>query len=1054
MVLACTGTVEGESMKHSTSRNGRVQKAARPLRYGLMCGVSLLAVTALGSAALAQEQTMETVVVSGQRAALESAQNIKKNSDEIVDSIVAEDIGKLPDRSITEVLQRVAGVSIGHTYTDIAGHTDPEHFAVEGNGVQIRGLTYVRSEINGRDAFTANGGRSLSFEDVPPELMAGVDVYKNPSAEQIEGAVGGLVNLRTVMPFDIDGFRVSGSIGGSWGDLAQHGIKPQGSALISDRWHTGIGEIGILADFAYSESQTRTDGIETFPYYPRVSSLETGKSQGAWIPNGQTVWISDGSYSSWRTLAFNRKRMGQYAALQWRPTDAVEMAFTYFRSAYQFHWDENALFAGPNPYNLQPASGTNFTIKNNIVVAGTETDPTDNGLAFNDDLRGADRHSVTSDYSWKTTWNVNDHLALRSDLQYVFAKTNASDLTVATGVNLPWEKFDLTGSLPTASVDKSFITNPNNYYWAFTMDGLSRSKGKEWSWKADADYTLDDGFVKDIRVGFRWADRSAVNEVTEPGGGYNWQAVSQTWMLGWYMPSLAYLNQFPGPYQTYTYPGFFNGNAPSPANVIYPAKSVTAGWPGSFAKIQQFRTELNNEHNCGTMDTSGCGPGSAWALANPGQTYQPYQWVPPTYQGVSGGGLNSQTEMTYAEYIQAKFGSETMLPVPFDGNIGVRVVTTHDSANGFMTVNGWDPTQQQNLPAGTYYGFASSSTPIQSAQNFTDVLPSLNLTFHLTDQLQARLAAAQAIARPDFSQLQAFTSLGTSVDNNTGVQHFTGSGSGNPNLKPTKSNQFDATLEWYFSSTGHLTFDAFYKDLHDVIINQIFNMSIKDTAGGSHTFLVTGPVNGENGTARGFEVDYQQYFDDYLPGFLKGFGLQGNATYVDSNTKLYHPVTGAYCDSADAVNANLSLNLNGCDTNGQTFGNLPLQYLSRWSYNVALLYDNGPLSGRLAYNWRSKYLMGVNVNSANGGNGLNMDPSSPNYGQQNISFGLPLYAAAYGTLDGGVFYKYGDHWTFGLEAQNITDSIYKELAQQHIGFHTAAYYDSGRTISATIRVTY
>ncbi|MFP5393364.1 MAG: TonB-dependent receptor plug domain-containing protein, partial [Gammaproteobacteria bacterium] len=120
------------------------------------------------------------VVVSGQRAALQSAQKLKQNSDEVIDSIVAEDIGKLPDRSVTEVLSRIAGVTMDRNMPG-----DPNRQAVEGSGVSVRGLTYVRSEVNGRDAFSAGGGRSLGFADVAPELMAGVDVYKNPSAEQI-----------------------------------------------------------------------------------------------------------------------------------------------------------------------------------------------------------------------------------------------------------------------------------------------------------------------------------------------------------------------------------------------------------------------------------------------------------------------------------------------------------------------------------------------------------------------------------------------------------------------------------------------------------------------------------------------------------------------------------------------------------------------------------------------------------------------------------------------------------------------------------------------------
>ena len=123
------------------------------------------------SATQAGDSKAAVVVVSGQRAALESAQRIKQNSDEVVDSVVAEDIGKLPDRSITEVLSRVVGVTM-----DRSAPNDPQHYAVEGSGIAIRGLSYVASELNGRESFSAGGGHSLSFSDVPPELMSAVDV--------------------------------------------------------------------------------------------------------------------------------------------------------------------------------------------------------------------------------------------------------------------------------------------------------------------------------------------------------------------------------------------------------------------------------------------------------------------------------------------------------------------------------------------------------------------------------------------------------------------------------------------------------------------------------------------------------------------------------------------------------------------------------------------------------------------------------------------------------------------------------------------------------------
>ena len=261
------------------------------------------------------------VVITGQRAALQSAQKIKQNSDEIVDSIVADDIGKLPDRSVTEVLQRIVGVTISHTITA----NDPEHYSVEGSGVNIRGLSYVRSELNGRDSFSANGGRVLNFEDLTPELMAGVDVYKDPSAEQIEGGIGSLVNLRTAMPFDFTGQKVSISLSEGYSTLA--GAKsPKGSGLYSNRWDLGTaGQFGALIDVAQSVGRTRTDALQVDPYFNIGSA-----ARPQWVPEG----------ADWRRVDFTNKRNGLYAALQWKQDD-ISSSLTYFKSRYDQEWDEN-----------------------------------------------------------------------------------------------------------------------------------------------------------------------------------------------------------------------------------------------------------------------------------------------------------------------------------------------------------------------------------------------------------------------------------------------------------------------------------------------------------------------------------------------------------------------------------------------------------------------------------------------------------------------------------------------------------------------------------------
>ena len=178
--------------------------------------------------------------------------------------------------------------------------------------MQVRGLTQVRSELNGRDSFSASGGRNLSFQDVPSELMAGVDVYKNQKADMIEGGLGGASNLRTFMPFDFEGRRSALSISVNKGDFAEK-VMPSGSILYSNRWDTDAGEFGILVDLAHSELATRTDGMFVRPFFNNSEQRldGDGTNEQLWLPRG----------ADWRTLEYKREREGAYMAMQWRPSD-------------------------------------------------------------------------------------------------------------------------------------------------------------------------------------------------------------------------------------------------------------------------------------------------------------------------------------------------------------------------------------------------------------------------------------------------------------------------------------------------------------------------------------------------------------------------------------------------------------------------------------------------------------------------------------------------------------------------------------------------------------
>lgn len=980
----------------------------------LLCSGLAVAQTAPppAAAASAPVQKVETVVVSGRRAALESAQKIKQNADEIVDSIVADDIGKLPDRSVTEVLQRVVGVTIDRTMAK----GDPEHYSVEGSSVNIRGLSYVRSEVNGRDTFSANGGRALNFEDVPPELMAAVDVYKNPTAAQIEGSIGGLVNLRTAMPFDYAGFKGHVTASGNYNQL-QGKFSPSASGLLSNRWATDIGQVGLLLSVAHSQSSTRTDLWQVEPYY---------KIDGThWAPKG----------AQWRDSNFERNRNGLYGALQWKKDD-LESSLTYFQSKYRMQWDENALFAQTDPWKLVFGSDAKYNA-NNVFVSGTLTAPADGGVNFGADTRYMTRNSRTRDLGWNLKWKASDRWSFSTDLQLVKSDTNAFDSTVATGLLMPKETLDLTGATPRVvfdAADLAALQNKANYYWAFTMEHLDRSTAEQKAWRADGKFNFDHTVLQDLSFGLRLTDRDARTTKTVPD--YNWSAITQTWQRGWDISGLAYLNdpRFNAPTRLHEFKNFFGGQR-VPA-VYVPDVSLAKGYPTTYAALHKYHDILCAEQAAAQGWSSGCTP-----------------WAPASF-GTSPVGDNEQHERTQAAYAQLRFDfSEAGAPI--DGNVGLRAVRTEMKAAGFtvFTNKADQPNPQQTVTGVAVPNIASFAAPISAEQSYLNLLPSLNLRFKASDKLQFRAAVAKGVSRPDFSDMQAYTSMELTTtkhtENNDSVLvidavNLSGSANGNPLLKPIKSTQMDLTAEWYFSRNGSLTLALFNKQLSDIIVRQSATTVLRDAAGNPLNFTVTSPVNGAKGHARGFEVAFQRYLD-MLPGWMSGLGVQANYTYVDSKTTPYNPVLTPFCAGTSTNADNLNLNINGCDTDGRTFGNLPLTNLSKNAYNLALLYDYGPVSARVAYSWRSKYLQGVNVNGTRNGDGRLANGTS-------VAYALPTWSDDYGQIDAGITYRFNDKFSLSLEGQNLNNALARQLMQQNIGMMTRAVNYTGRRY--TVQASY
>lgn len=845
---------------------------------------------------------LDTVQVTGTRSSVTRAQQIKQNAEQIVDSIVAEDIGKLPDNNVAEALQRISGIQITRNYG-------------EGSTIAIRGLTQVRTELNGRDIFTANDGRGLSFEDVSAELLGGVNVYKNPSAEMIEGGLGGTVDLRTRLPFDYEGRKIAGSLQYNHYDLADDS-KPAFSGMFSDRWQTGIGEVGLLVNYSQQTSPFRQDTISLEPWYSQTD-LPGFEGTEVFVPHGAGV----------NTTVGERKRRTGAVALQWRPRDDIEVQAQVLRSDYDFRWQDYSFFAYSGGDAMQGARDIVVNDRNELVSGVFQNTPADSNTSL------TQRKSITTDYSLGAKWTVSPSLTLSTDVQYVDATTKGTRYIVGTGMNAtPFYTIDLSGDLPYLAVtdavgNQGYLTDPANYVgWKFHLDNKDDNKGTEFAWRSDMDLAFEDGFARSFKAGVRYTDRKAENQ-------------GNVWRFMWLGAPFA---DFPNV-----------GLVPNPITDFFRGKSYTFGptLSASDAAVENYEQTL-----------------AAFGA-------DPLEFSPNN--------INNQREKTYAAYGVLRFGADDW-GVPFDGNIGVRVVRTEVTSDGVRT--GTD------IEGG-------GLLPVNVEQSYTDVLPSLNLRWMFTDQLQLRFAASKGISRPGFDKLNPNLSL-SAADAGGGVTRRTGS-AGNPNLKPMEATQFDTSLEWYFGQGSMMYGTAFYKKVDGFIANAVFN----EVYAGEN-WEITRPVNGDDGKIKGVEVGYTQFFD-FLPGWMSHFGLQTNYTYVDS--KAPSP--------------------NATDTNGSQLV-VPLEGLSKNSYNVILSYEVPRFQGRAAYNWRSDWL----ITTAGNGTG-----------------NLPVYNKGFGQLDASLRFNINEVWSVSLDGMNLLDT----RNESYLGY-TTRYRDfviNDRRYGITLRAS-
>jgi TonB-dependent receptor len=806
--------------------------------------------------AAANAVNLNGVTVQAIRESLQSAQTIKQDSRMVVDSIVAEDVGKLPDNSVADALQRITGVQVA------------QGFQGETTSVVIRGLPNVATTLNGREIFSGVG-RAFAFQNLPATAVKAVSVYKTSEASMIDGGIAGLVDMQLYRPLDFDGSKVSATVNETHSHYGDHN-DPTGSLLLSNRWHTDYGEFGALINAGASVQHYDYNAV--WGDTPKLlTDTATGdpirSSSGSLIeaPNGFGADYNIGK----------RKREEANYALQWKPNDNLELYVEgvydwmndQYNQPYFFSFPTNAVnpssisvsdhcYANQQPgayfgQNICDASSGTWT--GNTYAATSTQAHQEYGHDIQNSL-GAKWHdgplSLSTDFSFNSTTYHEQTFIIDTFLK-------GPVTTVWTGTNGQKQNWGLAGDPE---------TNPSNYYLNGLFQTWNDQRGSQFAWRGDGNYDFAGDFFQYADFGLRYSDHKASYVGSEeistppPGGAGDIPANPN--------PANQVVSIFPN--------GYFSAE---PSTSAIPAKWLS----GNYNYLLDNADAIRQLYGLAT----------GLAPENPGRFYQ-------------------VKEQAIASYLQVGYGN-SLFGLPYDGLMGIRVER-----------------DLRRLNAYAYDSAANSYSPISAGTNSPVYLPNFSFNLHFMDNLQLRLVAAKTITYPDFGQLNPSISLNPPTINRLGVAT-----SGNPNLSPIKSNNFDASLEYYFAPASYVSASAFYRDIKGYIQTYVTDVNINNTP-----YELTSPQSAGSGHLDGAEFAFQQFFD-FLPGAFNGLGVQVNYTYIEGTTRSPQYVGGPTVVT-------------------------PLQNVSKNNGNAVLMYEKYGVSARLAYNYRSRYIDGFNAQNVAG----------------------------------------------------------------------------------------
>jgi TonB-dependent receptor len=963
--------------------------------------VAVASVMSLTASSMSFAQEGEEIVITGIKASLQAAMDIKRDAIGVVDAISAEDMGKFPDTNLAESMQRITGVAIDRSNGEGTRIT-VRGFGGDNNMVTLNGRVMPAASI-----FPGAGGfgvsRAFDFSNLASESVAGVEVFKTGRASVATGGIGASVNIKTAKPLDSDGFKAS--IGGkALSDSTNRtgdDVTPEVSGLVSFSDTDAGWGIGLTASHQERDSGSSDVTINEWNIRKWTNAALTDNSQGlfSFKPGAKVTDAPKEGQLYGRPndirYAFSdnqRTRDNAQLTLQWAPSDQITttLDYTYAKNNLEERRGESTSWLA-NGTSIDEVIFNNKTSVASPVYIHETAGPRDQGY----EQQYRKQETTLKSIGFNVDFQVTDALKLSFDAHNSEAeslpdggKSGSNDIAVSMGVPTQVShSLDFRNKTPlfNAVFDTVNYGNKNGVDDAGDIGsqpvrlGYSDQVAKIDEYRIDGTYKFDDGHI-DFGVQSRTMESS------------NKSSSRYMAMGDWGIANVGDI----------------------PANMIQPFNlanfdslktggSYQGGFKGNAEEIAEYLVNLYKPTQ----------PGNCFC-------YDP--------NFTNNDKLKEEVESAYFQVgVQGELGG-----MPTNFLVGLRYETTDVDSSSLVRPPAY-LLWQDNNDFQVDYG-NNELLPFSAKASYDNLLPSFDFDISIRDDLKARFSASQTIARAPYGNLSSSISGFGSGGGSTANGATRTANANQPALLPLQSNNFDVSVEWYYADSSYLSAGVFEKRVSNFIgtekvTRELFgikdqtsadsprvkaaisalkagNYAVDDTSlfvmmamidnpatGGAAAYngssaqaiaiataydlvpraddpaskwLVSQPVNNKEAKLYGAEFAAQHFFGD------SGFGLQANYTIVRGDVGY----------------------INDFDPGESQFALLGLSDTA----NLVGIYEKDGLQARIAYNWRGKFLRSASQSTARN----------------------PIYTEAYSQVDANISYAINDNLTVSLEGLNLT----------------------------------